>query len=169
MNHAYPSVLRTISFFLLFYLLILGVGYCCARSRSMTQSTVGLLRTSIVPHAQTSTWQHATLTTNRPPCPRRVSNSQSSKRVTADPRHALDHAAIRIDYVHHAYRISSGWLTFWHRNYFFNFSTPCIQNVNKTGTKYVRIMKQTAFWRERDGEYIPCLKYSVTIFVIFVE
>jgi len=37
-------------------------------------------------------------------------------------------------------------LTFWRRNYFFlNFSTLCIQNVNKTGTKYVRIMKQTAF------------------------
>ena len=29
--------------------------------------------------------------------------------------------------------------------FFLNFSTPCIQNVNKTGTKYVRIMKQTAF------------------------
>jgi len=28
---------------------------------------------------------------------------------------------------------------------FFNFSTPCIQNVDTTGTKYVRIMKQTAF------------------------
>ena len=37
-------------------------------------------------------------------------------------------------------------LTFWRRNYFFfNFSTPCIQNVNNTGTKHVRIMKQTAF------------------------
>ena len=36
-------------------------------------------------------------------------------------------------------------LTFWSRNYFFNFSTPCIQNVNNTGTKYVIIMKQTAF------------------------
>ena len=61
------------------------------------------------------------------------------------------------------------FLTFWHRNYFFNFSTPCIKNVNKTGTKYVRIMKETAFWREKNGEYIPCLKYSVTKFVIFVE
>ena len=29
--------------------------------------------------------------------------------------------------------------------FFFNFSTPCILNVNNTGTKYVRIMKQTAF------------------------
>ena len=29
--------------------------------------------------------------------------------------------------------------------FFFNFSTPCIQNVNNTGTKYVRIMKQTSF------------------------
>jgi hypothetical protein len=26
-------------------------------------------------------------------------------------------------------------LTFWRRNYFFNFSIPCIQNVNNTGTK----------------------------------
>jgi len=37
--------------------------------------------------------------------------------------------------------------------------------VNKTGSKYVRIMKQTAFGREKEGEYIPCLKYSLTIFV----
>jgi hypothetical protein len=29
--------------------------------------------------------------------------------------------------------------------FFFNFSTPCIQNVNNTGTKYVTIMKQTTF------------------------
>jgi len=36
-------------------------------------------------------------------------------------------------------------LTFWWRYYFLNFSTPCTYNVNKTGTKYVRIMKQTAF------------------------
>ena len=56
-------------------------------------------------------------------------------------------------------------LTFWRRNYFFfNFSTPCILNVNNTGTKYVRIMKRTAFWK-KNGEYIPCLKYSVPIFV----
>ena len=27
------------------------------------------------------------------------------------------------------------------------------------------IMKQTAFWREINGEYIPCLKYPVPIFV----
>jgi len=39
--------------------------------------------------------------------------------------------------------------------------------VNGTGTKYVRIriMKQTAFWREKNEEYIPCLKYSVPVFV----
>ena len=29
--------------------------------------------------------------------------------------------------------------------FLFNFSTLCTQNVNNTGTKYVRIMKQTAF------------------------
>jgi hypothetical protein len=37
--------------------------------------------------------------------------------------------------------------------------------VNNTGTKYVRIIKQTEFLRGKDGEYIPCLKYPVTIFV----
>ena len=26
-------------------------------------------------------------------------------------------------------------LTLWRRNYFFNFSTPCIENVNNKGTK----------------------------------
>ena len=38
-------------------------------------------------------------------------------------------------------------LTFSRRIFFLNFSTPCIWNVNNTGTKYVRIMKQTAVWR----------------------
>jgi hypothetical protein len=37
--------------------------------------------------------------------------------------------------------------------------------VNNTGTKQVSIMKQTAFWREKDGEYRACLKYSVPVFV----
>jgi len=45
---------------------------------------------------------------------------------------------------------------FWRRNHFFNFSTSCIINVNNTGTKYVRIMKQTAFWRKK-WEHTPCL------------
>ena len=36
-------------------------------------------------------------------------------------------------------------LTFWTRNYFFSFSTPCVYNTNNTGTKYDRIMKQIAF------------------------
>jgi len=38
--------------------------------------------------------------------------------------------------------------------------------MNNTGTKYVRIMKKkTEFWRGKNGEYTPCLKYSVPIFV----
>jgi len=38
--------------------------------------------------------------------------------------------------------------------------------VKNTGTKYVRIMKQTVFWRgKKNGEYTPCLKYSVPKFV----
>ena len=52
---------------------------------------------------------------------------------------------------------------------FLNFSTPCIWNMNNTGTKYVRIMKQTAFWREKNGEYTPCLKYSVPIFAEYIK
>ena len=56
-------------------------------------------------------------------------------------------------------------LNFWTRNYFFSFSTACIQNANNTGTKYDRIMKQTAFWRGKNRAYTPRLKYSVLIFV----
>ena len=37
--------------------------------------------------------------------------------------------------------------------------------MNNTGTKQVSITKQTAFWREKNGEYRACLKYSVPIFV----
>ena len=36
-------------------------------------------------------------------------------------------------------------LTFWCRNYFFLILAHLYINVNNTGTKYVRIMKQTAF------------------------
>jgi len=39
-------------------------------------------------------------------------------------------------------------LTFWRRNYFLILA-HLYKNVNNTGTKYVRIMKQTAFWREK--------------------
>jgi len=50
--------------------------------------------------------------------------------------------------------------------FFFNFSTPCIQNVNNTRTKYVRIMKKKLhFEEEKHGEYIPFSKYSETTFV----
>ena len=41
--------------------------------------------------------------------------------------------------------------------------------MNNTGTKYVIIMKQTAFRRGKNGEYIPCLKYSVPIFVEYIK
>ena len=40
--------------------------------------------------------------------------------------------------------------------------------MNNTGTKYVRFMKQTAFWRGKNGEYILCLKYSVPVFVEWI-
>ena len=53
-------------------------------------------------------------------------------------------------------------LTFWSRNYFLNFSTPCIQNVNNTGTKYVRIMKQTAFWKGKKRRVYTMFKIFST-------
>jgi hypothetical protein len=37
--------------------------------------------------------------------------------------------------------------------------------VNNTGTKQLIIMKQTAFRREKNGEYRAFLKYSVPTFV----
>jgi len=37
--------------------------------------------------------------------------------------------------------------------------------MNNTGIKYVGIMKQTEFWRGKNGEYIQCLKYAVPTFV----
>jgi hypothetical protein len=42
-----------------------------------TPHSVGLLWTSDQPVAETSTWQHTTLTRDRHPCPRRDSNPQS--------------------------------------------------------------------------------------------
>ena len=36
-------------------------------------------------------------------------------------------------------------LTLWRRNFFFFILAHTVYNMNKTGTKYVRIMKQTAF------------------------
>ena len=47
--------------------------------------------------------------------------------------------------------------------FFFNFSTPCIWNVNYAGTQYIRIMKQTAFWTGKNGDYTPCLKLTENI------
>jgi len=40
--------------------------------------------------------------------------------------------------------------------------------MNNTGTKYARIMKQAAIGREKNGQYIPRLKYSVPIFVEYI-
>jgi len=51
-----------------------------------TPHSIGLLWMSDRSDAETSTWQHTTLTRERFPCLRRDSNSQSQQRVTADPR-----------------------------------------------------------------------------------
>jgi len=50
-----------------------------SRSHSDTPHSVGLLWTSDQPVAQTSTWQHTTLTRDIHPCLRRDSNPQSQQ------------------------------------------------------------------------------------------
>jgi len=47
-----------------------------SRSHSDTPHSVGLLRTSDQPEAETPTWQHTTLIRERHPCSRRDSNQQ---------------------------------------------------------------------------------------------
>ena len=48
-------------------------------SHSDTPYSVGLIWTSDQPDTETSTWLHATLTTDRHPCPRKDSNPQSQQ------------------------------------------------------------------------------------------
>jgi hypothetical protein len=57
-----------------------------SRSHSDTTHTVGILWTSDQPDAETSTWQHTTLTREIYPFPKRDSNPQSQQE-------ALDRAA----------------------------------------------------------------------------
>ena len=50
-----------------------------SRSHSDTPYSIGLLWTSYQPDAETSAWQHTTLTRDSHPCPRRDSNPQSQQ------------------------------------------------------------------------------------------
>jgi len=59
---------------------LVGQGFLiveASRSHSDTPHSLGLFWTSGQPVAQTSTWQHITLTRDRHPCPRWDSNPQS--------------------------------------------------------------------------------------------
>ena len=55
-----------------------------SRSHSNTPRSVGLLWTSDRPDAETSSWQHTTLTTH--PCPGGIRTHNRSKRAAVDPR-----------------------------------------------------------------------------------
>jgi len=57
-----------------------------SRSHSETLRSVGILWTSDQPDAETSTWQHVTLTRDRHAHPRRDSNLLASKLAATDPR-----------------------------------------------------------------------------------
>ena len=67
---------------------------------SDTTQSVGLLCIGDRPDAQTSTWQHTTLTTDRHPCP----PEEFEPKISAGERlqtHALDRAATGTGNVHH--------------------------------------------------------------------
>jgi len=56
-----------------------------SRSQSDTPYSVGLLCTNDHSDAETSTWQHATLTTNKHPCSRRDSKPHSQQEIDCRP------------------------------------------------------------------------------------
>ena len=56
------------------------------RSHTDTPQSVGLLWTSDQPVAETSTWQHTTLTTDKHPCPGGIRTHNLSRRAAADVR-----------------------------------------------------------------------------------
>jgi hypothetical protein len=58
-----------------------------SRSQSDTPQSVRLLCTGDRPDAETSTWQHTTLTTDRHPRPRGIWIHCPIRRAAADPRH----------------------------------------------------------------------------------
>jgi len=53
-------------------------------------------------------------------------------------------------------------LTFWRRNYFFNFSTPFIENVNNTGTKHARIMNTNCILKRKTWRVYTVFKIFST-------
>jgi hypothetical protein len=55
-------------------------------SHSDTPNSVGLLWRTDQPIAETSTWQHTTITSDRQPCPGGIRTRRSSNRAAADPR-----------------------------------------------------------------------------------
>ena len=57
-------------------------------------------------------------------------------------------------------------LTFWRLNYFFlNFSTPVYKMWIIQEPNALELWNKLHFEEEKNGEYIPCLKYCVPIFV----
>jgi hypothetical protein len=66
---------------------LLTVGHCCTWSHSDTHThSVRLLWTSDQPVAETTSWQHTTLTRDRQPCPRQDSNPQCQQAKGHRPR-----------------------------------------------------------------------------------
>ena len=58
----------------------------CYITHNDAPQSVGLLRTSDQLVAETSTWQHTTITTDKHPCPGGIRTHNLSRRAAADPR-----------------------------------------------------------------------------------
>jgi hypothetical protein len=83
-----------------------------SRSHSDTPHSIGLLWTSDRPDAETSTWQHATLTTDIN-VPGSIRTRNPSKRVTANPRlrpHGHQNRLSFPPYLSHRLLISFLWI-----------------------------------------------------------
>jgi hypothetical protein len=63
-----------------------GLTIGASRSHSDTPHSVGLLWASHQPYAETSTWQHTTLSRDRHPRPGRIRTRNPKKRAAAGPR-----------------------------------------------------------------------------------
>ena len=61
--------------------------------------------------------------------------------------------------------MSQNTLTFWRRNFFLISAHPVYKMWIKQEPNTLELWNKLHFEEEKNGEYIPCLKYSVPMFV----
>ena len=72
------------------------------------------------------------------------------------------------NFLNKSYSCLTVFLTFWRPNYFFlNLAHP-VYNMWIIQEPNTLELWNNTFWRGKNGEYIPCLKYSVPIFAEYI-